>query len=176
MTGTCPTHESNLTFNCIFAEVGEGHCPLLDLTQVPQPHGLNPYDLAGRTGTKQLLFRQTPLEKCSTFNNKLCKPNAKQFLASKLDFLFFRKRGKVQVISVLLGKTKIKTNTLHLATPATQTSHSFSFAFCQVLELHVDTSIYLYCSGSGVAEKRSQAHIHSESHSRCKCLAVLQGQ
>jgi len=80
-------HESNLTFNCVFAEVGEGHCPLLDLTQVPQPHGLNPWDLAGGTGTKQLLFCQTPLDKCSTFNNKLCKPNAKQFLASKLDFL-----------------------------------------------------------------------------------------
>lgn len=105
-----------MTFNGVFAEVGEGHCPLLDLTQVPQPHGLNPCDLAGGTGTKQLLFCQTPLDKCSTFNNKLCKPNAKQFLASKLGFLFFKKRGKVQVISVLLGKPKIKTNKLHLAT------------------------------------------------------------
>lgn len=54
---TCPTRV-NLTFNCVLAEVGEGHCPLLDLTQVPQPHGLNPYDLAGRTGTEQLLFCQ----------------------------------------------------------------------------------------------------------------------
>lgn len=107
-------YESNLTFNCTLTEVGEGHCPLLDLTQVPQPHGLNPYDLAGRTGTKQLLFRQTPLDKCSTFNHKLCKPNAEQFLASKLDF-FFKKWRKVQVISVLSGKTKIKTNKLHLA-------------------------------------------------------------
>lgn len=79
-------HESTFTFNCVLTEVGEGHRPLLDLTQVPQLHGLNPYDLAGRTGTKQLLFCQTPLDKCSTFNNKLCKPNAEQFLASKLDF------------------------------------------------------------------------------------------
>ena len=79
---TCPTRV-NLTFSCVLAEVGEGHCPLLNLTQAPQPHGLNPYNLAGRTGTKQLLFCQTPLDKCSTFNNKLCKPNTKQFLASK---------------------------------------------------------------------------------------------
>lgn len=83
--------------------------PPLDLTQVPQPHGLSPYDLAGRTGTKQLLFCQTPLDKCSTFNNKLCKPNTKQFLASKLDFIFYKKWGKVQVISVLLGKIKNQT-------------------------------------------------------------------
>lgn len=108
--------EFNLTFNCVFAEVGEGWRPLLDWTQVPQPHGLNCYGLAGRAGTKQLLFCQTPLDKYSTFNNKLCKPNAKQFLASKLDFPFFKKWGKVQVISVLLGKTKIKINKLHQAT------------------------------------------------------------
>lgn len=126
-------HESNLTFNCTLTEVGEGHCPLLDLTQVPQPHGLNPYDLAGRTGTKQLLFRQTPLDKCSTFNNKLCKPNAEQFLASKLDF-FFKKWGKVQVISVLSGKTKIKTNKLHLAplSEAITASVFFFFYFHQM--------------------------------------------
>lgn len=121
-------HESNLTFNCTLTEVGEGHCPLLDLTQVPQPHGLNPYDLAGRTGTKQLLFRQTPLDKCSTFNNKLCKPNAEQFLASKLDF-FFKKWGKVQVISVLSGKTKIKTNKLHLAPLSEAITASVFFFF-----------------------------------------------
>lgn len=114
MRSTCPTRV-NLTFNCVLAEVGEGHCPLLDLTQAPQPHGLNPYGLAGRTGTKQLLFCQTPLDKCSTFNNKLCKPNTKQFLASKLDFLFYKKRGKVQVISVV-RENKNKTNKLHLAT------------------------------------------------------------
>lgn len=54
--GTCPMRASNLTFNCVFTEVGEGRCPLLDLTQVPQPRGLNPWDLAGGTGTKQLLF------------------------------------------------------------------------------------------------------------------------
>lgn len=80
--------ESNLTFNCIFAEVGEGHCPLLNVTQVPQPRGLDPRDLAGGTGTKQLLFCQTPLDKCSTFNDELCKPHAKHLLASKLDFSF----------------------------------------------------------------------------------------
>lgn len=145
-------HESNLTFNCTLTEVGEGHCPLLDLTQVPQPHGLNPYDLAGRTGTKQLLFCQTPLDKCSTFNNKLCKPNAEQFLASKLDF-FFKKWGKVQVISVLSGKTKIKTNKLHLAplSEAITASVFFFVFFFHQMELQADASVYLYRSGSDLA-------------------------
>lgn len=107
MRSTCPTRV-DVTFNCISAEVGRGRCPLRDLTQVPRPHDLHPHDLAGRTGTEQLLFCQTPLDKCSTFNNKLCKPNTKQFLASKLDFLFSKEGGKVQVISVLSGKTQIK--------------------------------------------------------------------
>lgn len=38
------------------------------------------------------------------------------------------------MISVLLGKTKRKTNELHTWPPVTSTNHSFSFAFCQVWE------------------------------------------
>lgn len=97
--------------SCASAEVGEGHCPIWTSCH------LNPYDLARRTGAKQLLCRGAPLDKYSTFNNKLCKPNAKQFLASKLDFAFFKKREKVQVISVLSGEEKQKPKTKsHLVT------------------------------------------------------------
>lgn len=171
-------HESNLTFNCTLTEVGEGHCPLLDLTQVPQPHGLNPYDLAGRTGTKQLLFRQTPLDKCSTFNNKLCKPNAEQFLASKLDF-FFKKWGKVQVISVLSGKTKIKTNKLHLA-PLSEaiTASVFFFVFFFFIKWsYKQTPLSTYIAQGQIwLGKKGQADTCLEGHFRCKCLPVLQAK
>lgn len=61
----------------------------------------------------------------------------------------------MQVISVLLGKTKIKTNKLHLATcyqHQSQLQGFFFFFFCQVLELQGDTTMCVwYCSGSDLA-------------------------
>jgi len=84
--GTCPTRVQ-LDLQLRLRRGRRGTLPPSGLdtsTPAAWPESLGP---SRGTGTKQLLFCQTPLDKCSTFNNKLCKPNAKQFLASKLDFL-----------------------------------------------------------------------------------------
>lgn len=146
------------------------------LAERPQPG-----ELTGITGTKQLLFCQTPLDKRLTFNNKLCKPNAKDFLASKLGF---KRWGKVQVISGLLGKSRNKDHQAISWPSAVYTCDGFSFlspsslpplSFFLFVENYKQTRLPVLLRARR-SEGNCLAHFSKESHSGWKLLPALQSE
>lgn len=108
MTDTFPTPSPTWSSTASPQRGRRGTLPHSGLDISTPANGLNPYDLAGRTGTKQLLFCQTPLDNIQHSTTSFVNLTLNNSWQANWIFFSWRNEGKCKWFQYCWGKQNEK--------------------------------------------------------------------